>query len=96
MRNLVGLACGCALMCVSAPSGAQSGPTFGPYNVEFPIGGDLFARDLPPGTVMDPQTGWTLRGWVQIGLGDGPALLGGVGKEGQAAYLVVAPDRLGF
>ncbi len=89
-----------AMFLLVATSASRSQPvsTFGPFNVDFPQGGDGYARALPgSGWRAGGGTRWSLYGWVEPRDNNArPVLVGGIGGPGAASYLAVAPGRVGF
>jgi len=96
MKSLAGVV---VLIALSATGQAAAQP-LGPYNAEFPAGGDGLTRSLPgiaAGAVLPAGEAWTLYGWIQPSeLPRGRALIGGVGdpREG-GRFLEIGPGGLG-
>ena len=66
----------------------------GPYNVEFPAGGDGITHAVP--AALQPFAGdWTLSGWVEASNG-ATALVGGAGSAGSAAFVTASAGSAGF
>lgn len=67
--------------------GGQGPGSFGPFNGEFPAGGDGLFKPMPedntlPGPAITAETPWTLQGWVQFDSAiPGMTLLGGLPSE---------------
>lgn len=88
------LAAGCALALL-APLTA-SAQVWGPYNAEFPAGGDGLSRPLAgaaAGEALPAGAPWSLSGWVRISeLQSGQALAAGIGDLASGRFLAVGPD----
>jgi len=94
------------LLAASALTLAFAGQAFGqsaawgPYNAEFPAGGDGLSRPLPgkgKDDVLPAGAPWTIQGWVQASeIGTDPSLVAGVGDPAAAgAFLVQGPQGFG-
>ena len=88
------LAAGCALALL-APL-AASAQVWGPYNAEFPAGGDGLSRPLAgasAGETLPAGAPWSLSGWVRIsGAQPGQALAAGIGDLASGRFLAVGSD----
>ena len=92
-------AAGGAVSAAAAGATAMT-PPVPPNNVDFPLGGDGFTRDLPAPVTLAAGDDWTLAGWMRLAAGATGAdtLLGGVGAErvgAGGAYLIAGADTLG-
>ena len=75
----------------------QASGVVGPFNVEFPVGGDEYDVALNGNWRIGGSSDWTMSTWFEArDLGATPVLLGGVGDEGAAIYLLMAQGRAGF
>jgi hypothetical protein len=93
------------LLAASALSLAMASQAFaqeawGPYNAEFPAGGDSLSRSLAGKTkddVLPAGAPWSIQGWVQGSeVGDGPSLVAGLGNPTSAGrFLVQGPKGSG-
>jgi hypothetical protein len=88
-----------ALMAIAAPAKAQLPPpakpiVVGPYNAEFPAGGDGIAKPIPGytlGEALNASTDWTLTVWVKPErIAKGRAIVAGIGTPGSAAERALA------
>jgi len=74
--------------------------TYGPFDGEFPAGGEGLAKDLPgqaPTSISLGEPGWTLYGWVRLqGIAPGRSLIAGLGDPAAPAssYLASEDGRL--
>ena len=66
----------------------------GPYNADFPAGGDGLSRPLPA-TLQRLNGDWTIYSWINARPG-AVALVGGVGRAPAAAFLTTGGGRAGF
>ena len=110
LHRLGSIVVACALAGVAAPLVAQimdqnrakndipqPAGSFGPFNVEFPIGGDEFDAPLAAGWRLGDDADWTMASWIDIRDGGSTsALVGGAGKAGAALYMVASADRVGI
>jgi hypothetical protein len=79
------------------PVAPQPADRIGPFNVDFPAGGDGLARPLAQPQAFGGAVEWTLTGWVEVrSTGAQPALVGGVGGPGAAAFITSAQGQIGF
>ena len=93
------------LLAASALTLAFAGQAFGqsawgPYNAQFPAGGDGLSRPLPgkgKDDVLPAGAPWSIHGWVQASeIGAGPSLIAGLGDPSAAgAFLVQGPQGFG-
>jgi len=91
----------CAVVLIALLSAGQaSTQALGPYNAEFPAGGDGLTRRLPgigESAVLPAGEAWTLYGWIEPSeTPRGWVLIGGVGdpREG-GRFLEIGPSGLG-
>lgn len=83
---------------VAAPSLAQE--RWGPYNAEFPAGGDGLSRPLDgraAGEMLAAAGPWSLHGWVRTSEAPrGPSIIAGLGDPGAGGrFLVQTADGFG-
>lgn len=88
------LVAGCALALL-APLTA-SGQVWGPYNAEFPAGGDGLSRPLAgaaQGEVLPAGGPWSLSGWIKLSeVPKARALVAGIGDPATGRFIAVGPD----
>lgn len=94
-----------ALLAASALALSLSGPAFGqqswgPYNAEFPAGGDGLSRPLAgkaEGDVLPAGGAWSLHGWVQASEApSGASLVAGLGDpRAGGRYIIQSADGFG-
>ncbi|MBV8971771.1 MAG: beta galactosidase jelly roll domain-containing protein [Sphingomonadaceae bacterium] len=92
---------GVALASSALPSPSAGVPTFPvpPNNVDFPVGGGGFSRDLSAPVTVSADADWTLAGWIKLTATDGAALIGGIAGDAAGApgeYLVAGPHMVGI
>jgi len=88
------LVAGCALALLAPLTASAQG--WGPYNAEFPAGGDGLSRPLA-GAAADQTlragAPWSLSGWIRISeVQSGQALAAGIGDVASGRFLAVGPD----
>jgi hypothetical protein len=93
------LAASALALTLSSAAFAQDGG-WGPYNAEFPAGGDGLSRPLPgkvEGDVLAAGGPWSIHGWVQASETGGPSsLVAGLGRPGQGGrFLTQGPEGFG-
>ncbi len=88
-----GLLAGCALALMASAALAQS---WGPYNADFPAGGDGLSRPLAgasEGQALPAGAPWSLSAWVKVSEPPvAPALAAGIGDPASGRFLAVGPD----
>jgi hypothetical protein len=88
-----GLLAGCALALLGSVAVAQ---TWGPYNAEFPAGGDGLWRPLAgatEGQTLPAGAPWSLSAWIKVSeTPPGQALVAGIGDAASGRFLAVGPD----
>ena len=81
----------------AAPATAQPAGVAGPFNIDFPVGGDEVDAPLAGRWTVGGAAGWSLTTWVELrDPAPAPVLVGGVGGAGAAAYLAVAAGRVAW
>ena len=87
------LLAGCAMALLASVAVAQS---WGPYNAEFPAGGDGLSRALAgtsEGQVLPAGAPWSLSAWIKVSEPQvGRALVAGVGDVASGRFLGIGPD----
>ncbi|AYV47605.1 glycoside hydrolase family 2 [Caulobacter flavus] len=88
------LVAGCALVLLAPLAAVAQG--WGPYNAEFPAGGDGLSRPLAgaaEGQTLPAGAPWSLSAWIKASDAPaGPALVAGVGDVASGRFLAVGPD----
>jgi beta-galactosidase/beta-glucuronidase len=84
-----------AMASISAAQGPAAAQLAGPYNVEFPAGGDGLAK--ASSVTFAPNGPWTLQGWIKPErLVDGRSVIAGVGDErANGRFLILQDGKLG-
>jgi hypothetical protein len=81
---------GVLLVCGGSVAAQAPTPVYGPFNVEFPAGGDGYQRTLSDWNgAARARGGWSLFGWVQPSeIAPGRALVGGLGDPAHAGWFL--------
>ena len=75
----------------------QTAGEFGPFNVDFPVGGDEYDTALSGGWRIGGDADWTMATWVEAGdTGARSVLVGGMGDADTGIYLTIARDTVGL